>query len=93
MKEKPASLGCSRMPGIKKGDYTMEEKVKSKPKKKKKPFVPMEIAKVPLNQDQAVLSCCEQPERGPQYEGVEFWQCDLGMGFCGSPETTGSVAS
>lgn len=61
----------------------MAEKAKNTSKKKKKPFEPMEIAKVPLNQEQAVLSCCEQPERGfvdlgnpPGYE-----QCISGCGF------------
>ncbi len=52
----------------------MEEKAKNTPKKKKKPFVSMEIAKVPLDSQQAVLSCCEQPERGPVFNG---YQCDL----------------
>ncbi|MDD5069865.1 MAG: hypothetical protein PHV17_03970 [Candidatus Omnitrophica bacterium] len=46
----------------------------------KKTFKPMEIFRVKLNPDQAVLSCCALPQRG---ETLATWQCDL----AGNPTT------
>jgi len=57
----------------------MEEKAKNTPKKK--PWKPMEMAKVPLDPQQAVLSCCEQPERGAIFNQ---WQCSGGEFDCPS---------
>ncbi len=66
----------------------MEEKAKNTPEKKKKPFMSMEIAKVPLNQDQAVLSCCERTERGM----VDIYQCDWQLD-CGPEPSVEDIAS
>ncbi len=67
----------------------MGEKAKNTPKKK--PWKPMEIAKVPLNQDQAVLSCCEQPARDSV--SVPNGQCDEGLWGCPGASVSHSVAS
>jgi len=55
----------------------MEEKAKNTPKKK--PWKPMEMAKVPLDPQQAVLTCCEQPTRGYVWGAM---QCDIERPGC-----------
>lgn len=52
---------------------------------KKLKWMPMEIYRVPLNPEQAVLSCCSLPGRGMAAEG--FWQCDM----CGGVSATGGL--
>ena len=44
--------------------------------KKKRPFKTMEITRIKLNPEQAVLSCCEQPEK-PEVSGEQ--QCVMMM--------------
>ena len=60
---------------------------------KKKKFINMEITRVALNQEQAVLSCCEQPGRGanlsPAPPGAV---CILGAG-CPATTPGGQVAA
>ncbi len=68
----------------------MEEKAKNTPKKKKKPWKPMAIAKVPLDPQQAVLSCCDQSERG---EVSGDYQCQAHGYDPGGPCSAGTSAT
>jgi len=61
---------------------------------RKKKWIDMEITKVPLNPEQAVLTCCEHVTRALEGGGVV--QCDSGSGYggpCGSPPSVYSVSS
>ena len=48
-------------------------------KKKKKPFKPMEITRVKLNPEQAVLSCCDEGTKGEHDQPDPDMQC---AGMC-----------
>jgi len=57
---------------------------KKRATEKKKPFMPMEMAKVELNQDQAVLTCCDTGGRDMRW--AEVWQCYMPP-VCGEGDT------
>ena len=53
----------------------------SKTGKKKLKWVKPEICRVPLSQEQAVLSCCETPTRG-MFDGADY--ICIAIGGCGA---------
>ena len=53
-----------------------------KSKKRKLRWIPMEVTRIPLNSEQAVLSCCETPDRGAVY-AASGGQCLVSSG-CGT---------
>ena len=57
-------------------------KSKTKTKSKKLPWVDMQITRVHLNPEQAVLSCCEQPTRGTQTYATGYPTANCGSVSC-----------
>ena len=63
-----------------------------KTKKKKKPFHAMEMTKINLNPEQAVLSCCDTILRGRQNGATQQCSADV-PSTCGATSAAGMAIS